>query len=399
MSLRRPKRSLGRTFRDLCQVQPSQTTFLSLPPGLLLSIVGLLPAVDLICLMLCSHELFRLWHPQRRQHSLRTYADKLLLLNRLERDSPQFFACDVCKVLHRLDGLETFGLSRLSHGRTYAPTCVQEDWFSPSWNPTIPLVLFTSGHELSFLQVKLAMRRLYYGDPFGITTSSMSLTQVRPLTYNAHGYEGVWLFSRDFEICSDHTGLYMRTQDIFREHNPEDFYSPFGGPTSWNHFNSQALSHLKLCAHKPPFPIWKFYQDFIEYSHCTICSTDSKLELCDAGASWKKTIVLTKWVNLGRGITPYDPLWENQIYCCSYKAEKINKLTFGKGPRLCFETLTRRSYDVLKEANLALLRDESYKWAMCKQSSSNDEPLWFIQHERPSLFQRDSSGIILLPPP
>lgn len=117
-----------------CSEIPCMTTLAGLPPELLLSISDFLPLVDLICFSLCNHRLLQLSQRQINRLPPRTKDDQLSILNRLERDFPKYFACEVCSRLHRYDGSESFGLSGLAHERACRLPCVRrEKWFDPHW--------------------------------------------------------------------------------------------------------------------------------------------------------------------------------------------------------------------------------------------------------------------------
>lgn len=120
------------------------TTLAGLPPELLWSIFDLLPLADLLCLSLCNRRLFELTRRQIDRLAPVTQEDKLTFLSRLERDLPEYFACDICNLLHPYDGSESFGLSGLPHerasklpcvraGRTYLTSLETDKWFNPAY--------------------------------------------------------------------------------------------------------------------------------------------------------------------------------------------------------------------------------------------------------------------------
>lgn len=162
-----------------CPKTPSMATLAGLPPELLLSIFDFLPLVDLICFSLCNHRLLEL--SRRQMNRLpHTQDDKLSVLNRLERDFPEYFACDFCKVLHRFDGSESFGLHEFSYQRTCPVPCLHEaKWFSDDFSLRTHFDWTHSPYRLLFIQIKLAMKRFHYGPRSGVSTDSLVYTQVR----------------------------------------------------------------------------------------------------------------------------------------------------------------------------------------------------------------------------
>lgn len=180
-------------------------TLAGLPPELFLLISGFLSVVDITCLSLCNRRFRELSLRQIIGQSPLTKHEKLSVLNKLERDSPEYFACDICHVLHRYDGSESFGLSGLHQERTCRLPCV-DGWFSYAFTLHYR---YNWSYRLSFLQLKLAMRRCYYGPRAGISTDSLSYTQVRQFPPDM-----ISLFSQEAEIYPKLPGLHLRIQDI-----------------------------------------------------------------------------------------------------------------------------------------------------------------------------------------
>lgn len=78
--------------------------------------------------------------------------------------------------------------------------------------------LYYKGHdyflkEFPFLHLTLAMR-LYYGPESGISTSSLSHTQVKESHDTLGSKATLWLSSREAEICTKTLGIYLRMQNI-----------------------------------------------------------------------------------------------------------------------------------------------------------------------------------------
>ena len=148
---------------------PRMTTLAGLPPELLLSISDFLPVVDLVCFSLCNRRFFALSQRQIKRLPPRTQDDTLSILNRLERDTPEYFSCDMCNILHRYDGSESFGLSVSEREKTCRLPCVQtRRWFSTSCTMRTHLGITYAQYEFSFLHLKLAMKRFHYGPRSGL---------------------------------------------------------------------------------------------------------------------------------------------------------------------------------------------------------------------------------------
>lgn len=211
--------SLKARFKSLFTRQPEATTSSSvegicptslagLLPELLLSICDFLSPVDLICFSLCSHRLRELCLRQISRLPPCTEDDKILILIRLERDLPEYFACESCKCLHLYDESENYSPDDRPQGEICLLPCAQ-GWWSSIWtNLRTHTSTQYSGSQLSFLQLKLAMRRFFHGPKFGISTDSLFYTQVCHAPPRAVYPDTIALFSREAQVCPQHPGLY-----------------------------------------------------------------------------------------------------------------------------------------------------------------------------------------------
>ncbi|CRL25341.1 Cyclin-like F-box [Penicillium camemberti] len=354
-----------------CSEIPCMTTLAGLPPELLLSISDFLPLVDLICFSLCNHRLLQLSQRQINRLPPRTKDDQLSILNRLERDFPKYFACEVCSRLHRYDGSESFGLSGLAHKRTCRLPCVRrEKRFDPHWfDYSLILrthfgVQYTANH-LSFLQLKLAMRRFYYG----------------PRSYQ---YRFSILYTA--QICPRHLGLCIRMHDIVLLRTRDELIFRPGRRS-----DSNPLYTLEVCAH---FGLLTITTPVVESLHdgekasfahtCYRCNTDSQIEIGEFES--KITLVMTRWVNLGPCLTKEDLLWKTHVWFPGYPRARLDEddsedlLT--RIPRLCFEEKAPQSFEDLQSGNLSYLRDQQYKNVMPFIAAGID--VWYMSYKDPS---------------
>lgn len=65
--------------------------------------------VDRVCLSLCNHPLRALFQTYFPSSPLGDENFKFSICDRLERDLPEYFWCDICNIRHRYDGSESFG--------------------------------------------------------------------------------------------------------------------------------------------------------------------------------------------------------------------------------------------------------------------------------------------------
>lgn len=255
------------------------TTLAGLLPELILSISDFLPLVDLICLSLCNHRFFHLLRRTTDRLPL-TQEDKFLVFTRLENDHPEYFACDVCILLHRYDGTESFGLSGIHDERTSQLPCVQihewekrrgyrwNTWFWDYWTLRTRCSSSYLASRLSFVQLKLAMRRFCYGPRSGISTESLAYTQVRQHLIQSDHPDRISLFSMEAQICPEHLGLYIRMKGIILVRTWDESIFEWGSPFEiYAHFGPPSIMESAEF-------IYDKGHDSFAY-HCSVCNTET----------------------------------------------------------------------------------------------------------------------------
>lgn len=363
------------------------TTLAGLPVELLLSISECLSLVDLICLSLCNHRLLEVIQRQIDRLSPLTQGDKPVLLTRLERDHPEYFACDICDLLHRYDGSESFGLSGLLHEQTSQILCARMDdlvtggfkWFGPVYT------LFThpcKGYSqcyLSFLQIKLAMRRFRYGPTSGISTDSLSYTQVRQYPPQSVHPDTISLFSTEAQIYPEPLGFYVRMQDIVLVRKRDELLD---FPKIWMSKSFKICVHCCLLEIITPLVESLHHGESSFANTCHKCNLSVQIEIVDFGS--KTALIMTRWVNLGSGLTPNDPMWRNHVDFCIGPRPELDgdeHILMTRSPRLSFEDIAPQPLEDLRSRNLFYLKDQQYKIAM---SFVAEVDLWHISYKEPS---------------
>lgn len=366
-------------------------TLAGLPTEVLLLVSDFLLPVDLGCFSLCNHRLYSLFS---RQKNCATAPDKFSVLTRLERDIPPYFACNSCILLHRYDGSKSFGLSGYFANGTCPLPCAYpfEGWFS------VENLLSDHEHEfyclqhISFLQVKLALRRFYYGPESGISTASLSYTQVqerywRRLTFEAwlryikrakpHNNDDarlrdhnqvLCLTSREAQICTKPLGLYFRVQDIILSSEWRELIDRtdpiYCDPLALcpHHTNRRNIAHIL----KSPDEKEKGWAEIA--GSCNICNTVYAIELCEHDS--EEALIITKWFNLGPGLDMEDPLWTTHTSTLnaprnSFSGYDANYSIEAQSPRERFEETAPRSFKDLRFQNLSMyLKDRQYRKTM-----------------------------------
>lgn len=188
------------------------TTLAGLPPVLISFIAEILAPEDLACLSLCNHQLSTVLEPQRshlrsenkgRRFSTEQKQVKMAILQRLECDLPNYFACHTCFLLHKYDGSQYLGPCEL-----VSPLCDSELSCLASYPDRLELGVDINPPSLfkyhfSFIHVQLAMRRFHYGPNAGISTDSLFYTQVHHTHSISRPPEQITLISIEATICSN----------------------------------------------------------------------------------------------------------------------------------------------------------------------------------------------------
>lgn len=382
---------------NMNSVQYKINTLPGLPLELLFQIIDFLSDITLKCLSICNKRLHLLLNKHKRLDHFGKFATFLTLM-RLERDLPRFFYCYICNKLHEHDGSESFGLSGIARCKTSRLPC---DYKGNNWKIDYRRgcgsTQFFRSHSdfnhsknrLSFHQVKLAMRRFRYGTEWGINNNSLSYTQVRcyshPLQLQSCSIRKIYpdiptLYSIQAQPCREPLGLYIRMQDIllfeawedsiiFPDLNPVRFY--------------EICKHISLTSMMFDLNNLRSSQEFQLTYTCPRCNTYCVFEILDQPSS-KVALIMTRWVNLGRGVEADDPLWKIHIFQ-AYDTARVDPLPrrlMVSSPRLCFEVQSPESFEQLKSRNLYFLRESRYKKG--KPFVKEVCGLWHISYKEPS---------------
>lgn len=374
-------------------VVKSHQELASLPGELILCIFDFLPLADFICGSLCNHRFYQLLLPQRRRLSVNmTVNEKLSVLERLSHDRPEYFACDVCKVLHLYDGSESFGLSGLQLACMLP--CVQSDrWFS-SKRTVRDRGVIGCVTRFSFLHVKLAMRRFYYGKGYGINLDSLTHTEIRQES-------GCLLyFLREAQICPKSRTFYLRTQDIIMipDRYPPTIREIEDLPSEWCPPCFAEDIFVMLESIMRTFPPSQYGGVSFSYT-CDLCDTDMEIEY-----RYRKqgtVIIITRWMSLGLGIYR-DNIFRSHVKFAStgnpgrtwihdILSERYNdpldsrKDTVYYGNeiqiyRACYESMAKRPFTDMKMIGLSYIQDEKFKYQIPQVLPD----IWMISFQEPS---------------
>lgn len=266
-----------------------------------------------------------------------------------------------------------------------------DKWFGEMMSLRTHTSLSHSPYRLSFLQVKLAMRRFCYGPKSGISTDSLSYTQVRQHPTQSTHPDTISLFSTEAQICPKPLGLYVRMQDIVLVRTRDELMCDLRD-WIWHTLEICILGVLS-----------RVITAVIESLHhgknaslaktCYGCNTYYQVELGESDS--KTALIMTRWVSLGPGLTREDPLWKTHVYLYVGDRGRLDRnepehFPMAHSPRLCFECKAPQSFEDLRSSNLAYLENQQYKRVMPFAAAGLD--LWHISYTEPS--KRGRTGLL-----
>lgn len=331
-----------------CIDKEQKRTLDGLPVEILLLISDLLSYEDINCLSLSNSRLFTVLERQRKKLRLPIGSDKVPILRRLEHDLPDYFMCHCCFVLHKFDGSQCSTVLNSPYGWPDAIRCADK-----LKHAIIILGFSRTNYIFYFFYIQLAMKRFYHGPHFGISTESLSYTEVQEYD------DSVTLFSLEAQICPGgerlscsptHSGLFtcqgsletlnppisseetqysgeylgrytqselpnlcLRIQDIMLLARNQPYLLSSGGTS----FVPRPPSCI--CAHLSPGVFSLIRQMVlsytagdrpIDYATCDICNTDYELQLIECN-EYDLALVITRWMNLGPGLSLDNPQWQD----------------------------------------------------------------------------------------
>lgn len=374
-----------------------------LPPELLLLISQHLSPVDSTCLALCNHRLFTIPFPDllRRspsEGSRGSSVDNLRidLLTTLTRNWPEYYLCYACMRLHLWRHVKLpapgFKLRGCYDG---LPWDKAKSLCLSLFLPQFPTY---STYGFHWLHLYLAMRRFYLGASFGIPLESLFYTEVtrdsHPSTYsqqkmpeaNLHRVTRTSLRSVEARISPSPSSFCLRIQELaITSRQNASYIFPRRLPFEvCRHINNQSFveiikSVLEVYRQEGPGT-----PGLSDHGQCHECNTAWSLDLREVEVD-KVCLVLTRWKDLGPGLSPEDPRWRVQLPWGPWVS--LADTDMLNDPRVRFETYAedcqgpssqRLSVDEILARNLALLRNRRYQRTMKQWQDGR----WFLQgHE------------------
>lgn len=206
------------------------------------------------------------------------------------------------------------------------------------------------------------MRRFYHGPRRGITTELLSHVEIKEYV------NLTTLYSIEAQVCTEPVGLYLRIQDIMLvKDQTVNLYE--------QSITSILPSHdFTVCPHIH-FPDVESLVEPLLLAHiegtsfsqldgtCVTCNTDCRFEIrehCGYVA-----LIVTRWINLGPGLNPDDPLWRIHSNEPWYMGGPDLEPGMAWSPRISYEGASGDwSREALLSRNLSYFDNDRYKSLM-----------------------------------
>ncbi|KAJ6014658.1 hypothetical protein N7540_009249 [Penicillium herquei] len=335
---------LGITQRSGVVIEKPKANLGELPLEVLELIAKHMHRLDIICLALCNHWLFSCFSTVPFSNFNYTPTEDFEsyffteLLRRLDRSEPRVFLCYSCNHLHRVQDVSLpgpvftepgcFSLRKTKYHARYMTTPIRLIDF-PCY----------SDYKFYFVHLQLAMRDLYRGPGFGIPLESFFYTEVstgpigrKDSTSHEQQISDIstdkikstekTLLSVDARICNNekYPSLCLRIQEL-----------ALVEPQNMNKLIPQPSDHIRICWHIRSgtteiddlvrqmvrrFRSGERGSSLIEQSRCSQCNTSWKIQVREVEVEARQKSVclaITRWIDLGPGISAEDPRWRSFI--------------------------------------------------------------------------------------
>ena len=371
-----------RWVHDLANTNNSDaatTSLQALPSELVLMIALQLPLSDAASFALVDHRLSVLigptYWPRLRKSAVST-GHREQFLSTLARDLPSWFYCHSCLHLHPRDRV---GLPGPLNQPSKQLLC-----FLTSYDAPLSLLMHVSGvlsfYRFAFHHLQLAMLRHYLGPAYGISTNELSFLQIDEFGGSERGGGITTLLSVDARVCARPARLCLRLQTWVVLHTRDQDLALEKSKCVW------VCGHL--VAHKDEL-LQLIGSSLDEYStraeepqrpktlECRSCKFVFQLEILDT-VSDGLAVVITKWLDLGSGLTPMDPKWGR--FAAAYKFGRQESGQAGEAEQcmIDFEKEEGMVLQALTARNASYLIDQQYKYTISKRYCGG----WILQADQ-----------------
>ncbi len=362
--------------RRVNQPDTASSSLRTLPSELLLMIALQLPLPDAANFALINRRLSMLIGPTYWPR-LRTGAvipgNREHFLSTLVRDLPSWFYCHSCSYLHPFHRIRLLGPFDERSNSLYCRRAIFDGSLLPYPGGPLPY------YSISFHHLQLVMRRHYLGPGYGISTDELSFVHVNELHESELRGRTTALFSVDARVCTKTARLYLRVQRLVLLHTNAlelaverakcvgvFFHHTAEESEMLQLIVSSLVEHLTR-SEGPREPKRRI---------CRRCKFVYQLEVLDT-CSDGLAIVITKWLDLGSGLTPLDPKWRfhTDLRPSLRQDDGIDHARDSERCRLEFEKEGGLNQHALTLCNTLRLSKQQYRKTMNKKSAGE----WVLQ--------------------
>ncbi|BDD59937.1 hypothetical protein MAP00_005106 [Monascus purpureus] len=325
-----------------------KSTFADLPTEIMQMITEYLLPVDAASFSLCNRTILHVLGRGRLEFP--DSETRMQFLVQLQRDLPSYFFCESCSVLHPCDYIGP-------PGPAFQPTerlrgHLENNELPSLWR-SVDVHPMHSLYDFNITHLQLAMKRHYYGPAHGISTESLSYSEVRFFEERSI----TTLLSVEARACfSDSLCLRIQNWALVKTASSDQFVSGIGFIWICTHLsirdaNISQFVRSKLDAYHngreshTTSPIFK----------CRMCGIDYQLQIRSCGDEGP-ALVITKWLDLGVGMAPTtgdewkrhlgsSPLPETGALCADSAGNVLLLFDSKAGPSL--DSLTRQNESYL----------------------------------------------------
>ena len=359
----------------------SELSLMGLPSEILLCVSVFLPVKSLACFCLCNHRLFSILSTTTLKGlSECDESERAGFLGLLAEYLPQHFFCHQCCRLHHKGKLEPPDFDPWIRR---ALPCVED---APSLRHDSPYI--TSDYRLKFPHVQLAMKRHRRGPNHGISLDEVSFTELKD--YTSSREEITTLLSAEARIISDQLLVRVQQWTLVPQDKCDEFVARATLADLCPHKKLRYQLHREVSARVECR--LRHLRGSEEPSNCckgsvrcSSCAMEFQIDVRDFGERGT-ALVVTKWLNLGSGLTPLDQRWRKHVVQSGLENYMLEEPP-DDGVCLSFERAEGRPVDALTQHNATLLfgvrewRGEwsGYYWHYRKPAH------WVLRRARPAM--------------
>lgn len=338
-----------------------------LPPELVLCVCDFLSPAQMTCLALCNHDLMDLVSPSGSRVLDNRFpagrpgdmtCERSRFLTTLSGDLPQYYFCCTCSRLHLWRNVNPPGPSHHFDQQGKPDKCSSELADSYSWLRNSfrfkSYACFTY-YAFHYVHLHLMMRWFHYGPDYGLSPDTAfhteitwlslpdlggsHITPLSPVSSDERFSQGVLrhILSVEARVCPASPSLGLRIQSICLVPR---YFALMLIPKR-NFVSLSPCIHLEADANSMILHLFKSHIEAYcanqpldaSGGNCKICNTSYEFQV-EAVGTQHATLTITRWVDLGPGLTPEDIRWRSHLL---FQQRTLGPSSLFSDPRRRFE--------------------------------------------------------------